>query len=330
MKYLISGISLLLIWANFQPSLYAQGGLEERISELSTQIDKEMTSHQKKTIAVIEFSDLEGNVNNFGRFISEELITRLYQTKKFKVIERQLLNKVMAEHKLSMTGIIDAASAKELGRILGVDAICSGTITNLAQSLRVNARIIDTETGEIFAVASTSIFKDESVIGLMSSGAAGSRKEGVAPSSARPTAKKAGASSVQKVEANGFTFELVECKMLGTTVICDVLITNNSEDRELGLFSGEGGPYGGSASRIFDEAGNEYGAQEYQLGVKKGKGYGWVLSLVVHGIPTRASFTFEKISLEATIITLLEIGARSGTGRGENFRAQIRNILISK
>ena len=79
------------------------------------------------------------------------------------------MNKVIAEQKLSVSDLIDPSSAKQLGKLLGVDAIASGTVTELSQSLRVNARLISTETGEIFAVASTEIFKDESVTKLMAS-----------------------------------------------------------------------------------------------------------------------------------------------------------------
>jgi len=145
----------------------AQSGLDQRVAELSQQISKEMTLYQKTAIAVVEFTDLRGAVTDFGRFLAEELITRLFQSKKFKVIERQLLNKILAEQALSLTGVIDPNSAKQIGRVLGVDAIVSGTVTDLAQSLRVNARLISTQSGKIFAVASTEIFKDESVIKLM-------------------------------------------------------------------------------------------------------------------------------------------------------------------
>src|SRR5258708_6961566 len=85
----------------------SQDTLESRIGELSKQISDGLTENQKRTIAVVEFADLRGNVTDFGRFISEDLITRLYQTKKFKVIERQLLNKVIAEQKLRLTGVIE-------------------------------------------------------------------------------------------------------------------------------------------------------------------------------------------------------------------------------
>lgn len=135
----------------------------EGIDELSKQISAGLTENQKRTIAVVEFGDLEGHVTNFGRFVAEELITRLYQTRKFTVIERQLLNKVLAEQKLSLTGILDQGSVQKLGRLLGVDAIACGTVTDLGKSLRVNARLIDTSTAVIFAVASTEIVKDDSV-----------------------------------------------------------------------------------------------------------------------------------------------------------------------
>jgi len=88
-------------------------------------------------------------------------------TKKFKVVERQLLNKVIAEQKLSLSGIVDDESAQELGRILGVDAIVSGTITDLLTYLKINSRIVSTETGSVFSVASTEMKKNKTIDELM-------------------------------------------------------------------------------------------------------------------------------------------------------------------
>jgi TolB-like protein len=153
-------VSQILVW----PILaHAQGTLQDSIAELSNRIALEMTENNKKTIAVVEFSDLRGNVTDLGRFLSEELITCLYKTKKFRVIERQLLNRVMAEQKLMLTKLVDPTSAKKLGKLLGVDAICSGSISGLAQTMFVNARLISTATGEIFSVASVQLVKDQSV-----------------------------------------------------------------------------------------------------------------------------------------------------------------------
>lgn len=141
--------------------------LDVQLSNLTQQIINSLTETRKSKIAVIEFSDIKGNVTDFGRYVSEELITRLFLTKKFEVIERQLLNKVMEEHKLTTTGLIDENSAKQLGKILGVDAIASGSITDLGESLKINARLISTETGQIFSVAAVEVVKDKKVEKLL-------------------------------------------------------------------------------------------------------------------------------------------------------------------
>src|SRR4051812_6983165 len=128
MKQIALSTILLVCIGPMVGRIRAQASLDQRVSELSKQISEDLTENQKRTIAVVEFEDLEGHVTTFGRFVAEELITRLYQTKKFKVIERQLLNKVIAEQKLSLAGIIDQTAAQKLGKLLGVDAIASGTI----------------------------------------------------------------------------------------------------------------------------------------------------------------------------------------------------------
>jgi TolB-like protein len=139
----------------------------QRLCEEITKGYKGNDAGGKATIAVVEFSDLSGAVTVFGRLLSEELITKLFATGKYKVIERLLLNKAIAEHKLQLQGLIDPKSAKELGKILGVDAIVSGTIAELGDSIRVNSRLISTETGEVFSVAAATIVKDDSIKGLL-------------------------------------------------------------------------------------------------------------------------------------------------------------------
>lgn len=144
--------------------------LDKGLGELSDQIISEMSVGRKQKIAVVEFSDLDGRTTDLGKYLSEELITRLFKSRRFDVIERQLLNKVLEEHRLSVSGLIDITTAKKLGNLLGVDAICSGTITDLINSVKINSRLISTETGSIFAVASVKIQKDEIITKLMATG----------------------------------------------------------------------------------------------------------------------------------------------------------------
>ncbi len=304
---------------------FGQVSLEQRIAELSQQIAKELDEYQKTTIAVVEFSDLQGNVTDLGRFLAEELITKLYQSKKFKVIERQLLNKIILEQKLNLTGLIDPSSAKQLGKILGVDAICSGTITELAQSLRVNARLISTETGEIFAVASTEIFKDESVMKLM--------KSGTMRISTQTTETKVSQSSTETqkpkewkvdVKDKGFSFELVGAyRNASGNVIIEILVTNISEkQQDLSLYAS----YREETARLFGIDGTEYWPSKLVFGAQQSSGE--VRKTMAVGIPVKAIFQFENVPETLTNFTAVDIGVVSDFWKYKVWRVQLKNFSI--
>ncbi len=160
--------ALILLFMSGMFSLFGQvSDLNDGLDDLTSQIIEEMGIQKKSKIAIIEFSDLEGNKIKMGKYIAEELTTRLFKTKKFDVVERSMLEKILKEQQLSLTGLLDEESAKQLGKILGVDAICSGTITDLSNTIKINARLVSTETGSLFSVASIEVKKDPSVNKLM-------------------------------------------------------------------------------------------------------------------------------------------------------------------
>ena len=99
----------------------------------------------KTKVAVIDFQ-IQGNQyenSDMGAIVAEWLITALVKEGRFDVIERRLLKKVLGEQQLVMTGVVNEASASELGKLLGVKIIISGTVMSFQNVLEVNARIID-------------------------------------------------------------------------------------------------------------------------------------------------------------------------------------------
>ncbi|HTG01369.1 MAG TPA: FlgO family outer membrane protein [Nitrospirota bacterium] len=131
--------------------------LDRQLDALTEQITNSLTVQKTAKIAVIEFTTLEGKVTDLGRYLAEELTTRLFRTGKFQIVERRLMQKMMDEQKLSASGMIDEKTASQFGKILGVDALTTGTITDLNTSVKVNARLIAAGTGSVFAVASVDI-----------------------------------------------------------------------------------------------------------------------------------------------------------------------------
>ncbi len=137
------------------------------MDSLAQQIVESLTHDNRSRVAVVEFPDLNGGVSQFGEYVAEELTTRLFMTARFEVVERRLLDKVLAEHRLASTGVIDPDAAKELGRMLGLDAIATGTLAELGGEIRVNARVISTETGRALGAARVAIRKSAAISALL-------------------------------------------------------------------------------------------------------------------------------------------------------------------
>ena len=163
-------MKLLIMLILFVVPLYPQSIVDSQINDLCLKIAKELSEHDKKTVAVLEFefSGAEDDPSELGKYLSGEIVRYLFETKKFKVIERQLLNEVIKEQQLQASDLFDDASAKSLGKLLGVNTIVAGTMTHVGKSVKINARLISTETAEIFATASCELEKDVLILRLLS------------------------------------------------------------------------------------------------------------------------------------------------------------------
>ena len=100
-------------------------------------------ANAKKRVAVLDFDTAaatQGGVDffmfqsssgpNLGKVVADLLITRLVQDGSASVIERAALDKLVAEQNFTNSDRTDPLTAAKLGRLLGVDAIILGSITN--------------------------------------------------------------------------------------------------------------------------------------------------------------------------------------------------------
>ncbi|MBU0482950.1 MAG: ankyrin repeat domain-containing protein [Proteobacteria bacterium] len=141
--------------------------LETQLDQLVRNISASLSQQKRSRLAVIEFTDLNGNVSGLGKFLAEELTTKLFASGSFQVVERRLIEKILQEQQLSMSGIIDEETVIKVGSLLGVDFIATGTTADLGSSIKINARIISVEKGVVFSVASAMIPNNDQVKMLM-------------------------------------------------------------------------------------------------------------------------------------------------------------------
>ena len=100
------------------------------------------------SIAVMKFESNE-TAKKLAESVTEKLITQLVNLRRFRVIERSALDKIMEEQKLGMTGFVNEEMAVKVGKLAGADVIILGRINLETGFAKVSARGIDTETSEL-------------------------------------------------------------------------------------------------------------------------------------------------------------------------------------
>src|SRR6476660_1996468 len=170
-------------------------------------------AQQKKRVAVMNFDystvhstvmSIWGADQDIGKGIADLLVDKLVNDGQFSVIERKALDKILAEQNFSNSDRADPSSAARLGKILGVDAIIIGSITQFGRddkktgvgagafggfgrrvgiggvekkeskaAVAISARMINTETAEIIAVATGKGEARRSGTSLVGAGAGG-------------------------------------------------------------------------------------------------------------------------------------------------------------
>jgi curli biogenesis system outer membrane secretion channel CsgG len=146
---------------------------------------------RKKRVAIFDFdyatvhadvAALFGSDVDVGKGISDLLVTYLVKDGSYSVIERKAMDKIMAEQNFSNSDRANPNSAAKIGKLLGVDAIVVGSITQFGNETKnlnlggaggglighglggfghkkskaivaLTARMVDIDTGEILAVA---------------------------------------------------------------------------------------------------------------------------------------------------------------------------------
>lgn len=134
-----------------------------------------LTAADKPRIAVLEFKSKAENqwwYHNGAAAAQDVFVTELVKSGKFRVVEREQLAALMEEKNLTLSGDVDPSTAVRVGKLLGVNYLLTGAVTEYGVTEKsantpglrrlpgvsvgkknfvaaMNARLIDTSTGEI-------------------------------------------------------------------------------------------------------------------------------------------------------------------------------------
>ena len=119
--------------------------------EVVNKLNEATPNPNAKRIAVIYFDNGSDNkeLSRLRKGLADMLISDLTKIKMLNVVERTRLEEILKEQKLNNSKEFDASTATKVGKLLGVEYILTGSFFDLMGSLRIDARIINVETGKI-------------------------------------------------------------------------------------------------------------------------------------------------------------------------------------
>lgn len=107
-------------------------------------------------VAVMPFRDLSGAAGKspVGEAIRETVTADLKEISDLKVVERSAIDKVLSEQNLQANrSDLDASSTVKVGKLLGASLIATGAYQRAGGSVRLTARFVNVETGEVVGSA---------------------------------------------------------------------------------------------------------------------------------------------------------------------------------
>lgn len=118
-------------------------------------LPKNVSNGVRPNLAIFTFAETnpEKPKQGWGESLAEMLTTALINSGSYRIIERTQLHKVLEEQALGQSGALDSETAVAVGKIMGIDAVVVGSISELNRVLESDARILNVETGEAIAAA---------------------------------------------------------------------------------------------------------------------------------------------------------------------------------
>jgi TolB-like protein len=104
---------------------------------------------EKLRIAILDFTNTGGLSKQETITLGNRLRSMLVKTNAFIVLERGQMDDILGEQGFQQTGCTTTECAVEMGRLLNVQKMISGTIGKLGKTYTIDLSLIDVQTGAI-------------------------------------------------------------------------------------------------------------------------------------------------------------------------------------
>jgi len=133
-------------------------------SLLGAPVQAQLVSEDDRHIVAVLYFDNhtgEARYDALGKGIAEMLITDLSGIPYLRLVERARLQDLLNEVEFSRSDHADPETALEIGRFLAAEYVVIGSFVESSPQIRVDSRVIRTETGEILRSTSSAGNEEE-------------------------------------------------------------------------------------------------------------------------------------------------------------------------
>lgn len=154
--YIIAALLIIgFLWKVWESHSY-----RKEIREVSSMIAKNIVKENKKTVVILDFTDIRGERTELGRFIAREISGELVNiAQDFRVVSREqaCIDKILQEYKLYDKYKLVKEAAIKLGEFLGADSLVVGTVVPSDGKVKIQIDLLDCTTAEIISAISKEI-----------------------------------------------------------------------------------------------------------------------------------------------------------------------------
>ncbi len=104
---------------------------------------------RQTSLAVLDFTAAKGVTEDEAGLLTDKFIVSLKKTKKYKIMSRTEIVKILKEQNFQMSGRVDQEEAVKIGKILGVNNVIVGRMGKVGNTFLVIIQLVDVQTSEI-------------------------------------------------------------------------------------------------------------------------------------------------------------------------------------
>ena len=117
------------------------------ISSVIVIISLAAMAQEDRKVAVF---DPAGNVEpHLKEIVREEISSIVVNTAGYTVLERQLIDRVLAENRFQASGLVDDTQISEMGRLMGANLAFVASVATLGSNFHISCKLIDVHTARI-------------------------------------------------------------------------------------------------------------------------------------------------------------------------------------